>query len=152
LTRISIDLILHHPNLYLKYAVEGWWYFWRVPVYWAPEQILTPVVRRLLEWAVVLERLVLVSANLVFLVTSILALFWRRLRRWWNLTPFLWLVAVTLWLTSVVQTLLDHGDNPRFLVPMQSLVVFWVVWILYYSIQALSLRKRAAGEAARMGA
>ena len=40
LTRISIDLILHHPTLYLKYAAEGWWYFWRAPVYWAPEQIL----------------------------------------------------------------------------------------------------------------
>jgi len=29
---------------------------------------------------------------------------------------------------SILQTLLDHGDNPRFLVPLQSLVVLWVLW------------------------
>jgi hypothetical protein len=28
---------------------------------------------------------------------------------------------------SVVQTLLDHGDNPRFLVPLQMVVVVVVV-------------------------
>ena len=31
----------------------------------------------------------------------------------------------------MVQTLLDHGDNPRFLVPLQSLVVLWVVWVVW---------------------
>jgi hypothetical protein len=32
-----------------------------------------------------------------------------------------------VWLISILQTLLDHGDNPRFLVPMQMVVIFVVI-------------------------
>jgi hypothetical protein len=35
LAKISIDLIKNHPELYLRSVVKGWWYFWRVPVYWS---------------------------------------------------------------------------------------------------------------------
>jgi hypothetical protein len=31
-------------------------------------------------------------------------------------------LAGTVWVASVVQTLVDHGDNPRFLVPLQAVV------------------------------
>jgi hypothetical protein len=50
---------------------------------------------------------------------------------------FIWCVAGCIWVASVLQTLLDHGDNPRFLVPLQSLVVLWVLW---YGWQLLSRR------------
>jgi len=66
-------------------------------------------------------------------VTSALALFWKKLRQVWNLKPMLWIMTATVCATSIVQTLLDHGDNPRFLVPLQSLVIFWVLWIIYHS-------------------
>ena len=87
------------------------------------------------------------EANLLTetLATSAASLLSRRLRRLWGLTPFLYLVATTVWITSVVQTLLDHGDNPRFLVPMQSWVVFWVAWICFFSIQAWLKRRAAPG-------
>lgn len=49
----------------------------------------------------------------------------------------LWIfLAGTVWLTSVVQTILDHGDNPRFLVPLQTWVVLWLLglgWSLFKS-------------------
>jgi hypothetical protein len=49
------------------------------------------------------------------------------------LYAFLWLLLGNIWIASILQTLLDHGDNPRFLVPLQSLVVFWVgAFILQY--------------------
>jgi hypothetical protein len=32
-----------------------------------------------------------------------------------------------VWLISIVQTLLDHGDNPRFLVPLQMIVFITVL-------------------------
>jgi hypothetical protein len=41
--------------------------------------------------------------------------------------PVLWLSLVMVWLISIVQTLLDHGDNPRFLVPIQMVVIFVVI-------------------------
>ena len=39
LTRISIQLILKHPFLYIKNALSGWWMFWRVPVYWSADAL-----------------------------------------------------------------------------------------------------------------
>jgi hypothetical protein len=142
LTRISIDLIFHHPDLYLKRAAKGWWYFWRTPFYWSPEQVQATILRPPLILLADVERVVLFACNLLFLATSMGSLFVRRLRRLWGLTPFMYLVATIIWITSVVQTLLDHGDNPRFLVPMQSWVVFWAAWIAYFSIRAWLKRGR----------
>ena len=39
LTRISIQLILKHPLLYIKNALSGWWMFWRVPFYWSADAL-----------------------------------------------------------------------------------------------------------------
>jgi len=43
-----------------------------------------------------------------------------------------------------MQTLPDHGDNPRFLVPMQTLVVIWVLWLIYQTYHWYQLRRNAA--------
>jgi hypothetical protein len=146
LTRISLDLIIHHPDLFLQRAAKGWWYFWRAPFYWSSEQVPAASLRSILVLGANAERLALFACNLIFLATSTASLLSRRLRRLWGLTPFLYLVATTIWITSVVQTLLDHGDNPRFLVPMQSWVVFWVVWIAYFSIQTWLKRRAGPGQ------
>lgn len=73
------------------------------------------------------------GSNLLFIVTSALALFWKKLSKVWNIRPMLWLMATTIWATFIIHTLLDHGDIPRFLVPVQSIVIFWVLWIIYHS-------------------
>jgi phosphotransferase system glucose/maltose/N-acetylglucosamine-specific IIC component len=48
-------------------------------------------------------------------------------------------LAGTIWIASILQTLLDHGDNPRFLVPLQSLVVLWV---LGFVVEFITRRKK----------
>ncbi|MDX1601172.1 MAG: hypothetical protein R3191_06630, partial [Anaerolineales bacterium] len=48
---------------------------------------------------------------------------------------------------SVVQTLVDHGDNPRFLVPLQMIVivnVLWAGWRWYESGRRMETRREAA--------
>jgi hypothetical protein len=35
--------------------------------------------------------------------------------------------AGAIWITSIAQTLVDHGDNPRFLIPLQSMVCLAVI-------------------------
>lgn len=128
LTRISVQLIREHPDLYLKNVLKGWWYFWRVPVYWSQESFLWAGPGKLLDPLIVVERLVLFGINLLFLMTSIAGLVWTRARRALQIPASLGFVAGTVWFASILQTLVDHGDNPRFLVPLQSLVVLWVIW------------------------
>jgi 4-amino-4-deoxy-L-arabinose transferase-like glycosyltransferase len=134
LTQISLQLIWEHPTLYLHTVWSGWLLFWRAPFYWQPDAIASPALREALVFLVTLQRYALVAANAFFLITSLLALAWKKVRQLWKLDLFLAFLAATVWITSILQTLPDHGDNPRFLVPAQTLVVFWVIWIIYHWI------------------
>jgi hypothetical protein len=139
LARISIDLILRHPDLYLKNAISGWWLFWRVPIYWSADALRYPWLTGGVTTFIIVERAVIFLFNLVFIVASILFAVIEcisAIRR--KPSPlsiarsnpatyaFLWMLLGNVWIASILQTLLDHGDNPRFLVPLQSMVVVWV--------------------------
>jgi hypothetical protein len=127
LQRISIQLILQHPGLYLQNVAQGWWYFWRAPVYWSP-QTFEAALRPALEAYILVGRLATFAANLVFLLTSLGTVIWPRLRVRLQIPAPLWAIAGSIWAASFLQTLLDHGDNPRFLIPLQSFVILWVLW------------------------
>jgi len=133
LQRISVELIKTHPWLYMKYAVKGWWMFWRAPVYWSADSLQIPPLVKTVQFYITLNRILLFGANLVFILSSIVAMVSKKIRNLWQIKPILWIIAGTVWVTSIFQTLLDHGDNPRFLVPIQSMLVFWVIWIGYHS-------------------
>lgn len=144
LTSISIQLILKHPFLFLKSAASGWWMFWRPPVYWSAEALQLPSLVGAVKLAILAERLLLFLANLFFIIASLYfaileAVSMFRHRSSWisssSLNPslyrYMWMLLAMIWIASVLQTLLDHGDNPRFLVPLQSLVVLWVGLFVY---------------------
>ncbi len=133
LQEINMQLILQHPDLYLKSVVEGWWLFWRAPIYWQPEAISPGWWRGLLEILADIQRMLLLAANLGFILLSAAALFWKRLRSRLNLTPFIVFVALTTWFLSILQSIPEHGDNPRFLVPTQTWVVLFMLWAIRYA-------------------
>lgn len=153
LARISIDLILKHPILYLKNALVGWWMFWRAPVYWSADALRLPAMAGGVSLLAQLERLVMFFFNMLFIVLSatfalieLLSAARRRasplLLRKDNpvLYAYLWMLLGNIWIASILQTLLDHGDNPRFLVPLQSLVI---VWVAVFSFQLFTSRQAA---------
>lgn len=124
--KISQRLISDHPELYARNLLLGWWWFWRVGVFWKPASIANSA---LFTGLMLAERLTLFGANLLFLAGS-LALAWRRIRARLQPPLFIWFAASAIWLTSLLQTFAEHGDNPRFLAPMQTLVVLVVAWAL----------------------
>lgn len=136
LQEISVELILSHPWAYLSTVMRGWWLFWRAPVYWDITAVTVPVLASILRLFIFVARGFLFIANMIFVVTSLVGLFSKKLRRIWKLNTFLWLLASSIWGTSILSSILDHGDNPRFLVPLQSVIVFWFLWIAYNSWHA----------------
>ena len=134
MARISIQLIREHPVLYLQSAWEGWLWFWKAPVYWSPANIPNPLVASLLTDLVLFDRGGAFVANLAFLGVS-LAFIWSKYRKVYAMDIYLWFMVVFIWLTSILQTLPDHGDNPRFSVPIQSMVVFIALWCLVQIVQ-----------------
>jgi hypothetical protein len=157
LTRISIQLILEHPFLYLKNAISGWWMFWRIPVYWSADGLrfswmasgITPIIQ-IERAAIFFINLIFIFFSLLFTITEIISTI-RHKPSWLNFRAthpimynFSWLLLANIWIASVLQTLLDHGDNPRFLVPLQSLVLMWVViFTVQLVINTPTRRKKA---------
>ncbi len=127
LQRLSLRLIRDHPDLYLLNVVEGWIAFWKAPPYWLPDNVRLASAVPLLRFGVAAGRAVSILANALFLAASAAAALSRKARRRIGWDAFAWSVAGMIWLASIVQTLVDHGDNERFLVPLQMLVVYLVV-------------------------
>jgi hypothetical protein len=128
--KISVDLIREHPDLYLRNVVKGWWLFWRAPVYWSPDAVQYSTLPPFLEIFIFIERLLLWAFNSLFLITSLL-LVWPPFRRSFHPSPIHGYLLGIILSTSILQSFLDHGDNPRFLIPMQSLVVLWGLWFMF---------------------
>lgn len=128
LTKISFQLIREHPDLYLRNVGQGWWYFWRGPVYWSPEAFRLKSLLPILSGVILVERLSVFACNLIFIISSLVAVLWRKIRQGLEVNPAWYFLLGIVWIASVFQTFLDHGDNPRFLIPLQSVVILWVLW------------------------
>jgi hypothetical protein len=124
---LSIQLITAHPLLYAANAAEGWVDFWKAPSLWKAENLHAAQLSGLFSGWALASRAVTLAANAAFLLLSVAVIVSRRVRERINLDWIFAASAGLVWLTSIVQTLVDHGDNPRFLVPLQMLVFFVVM-------------------------
>lgn len=136
--KISVQLILEHPLLYARNVAEGWYWFWKVPVYWSAAAIENPLLVKLIRGLILVERGFLFAFNLVFIAGSVIVVVAKKARQLVSIPPFIWFSLGAVWISSVLQSMLDHGDNPRFLIPMQSLVVLVVAWWLVSYIYSRS--------------
>jgi hypothetical protein len=157
LTRISIQLILKHPWLFAKSVASGWWLFWRTSFYWSADGLKISWLAGGLKIVILFQRGILFVINLFFIFTSLYFTFTESLtairRKPSSILirfskpaqhAFFWFLLANIWLTSILQTLLDHGDNPRFLVPLQSLVVLWVAAFILQAVKRKQLRSTPA--------
>jgi len=130
--RLSWWLISHYPGLYLKNVIEGWISFWKAPVYWRPEAVQSVLSGGILSGMAIVGRGASLLANFLFLAFSALVGVSAKWRRRLQLDLVSVAAGGMVWMTSIVQTLLDHGDNPRFLVPLQVLVLYLVARSLWF--------------------
>lgn len=159
LTRISIQLILKHPLLYARSVASGWWMFWRTTVYWSADALKITALRGAMNFTILFQRALIFLTNMVFIFASIFFLIIEiisairqrplKLRIRFSKpgqNAFFWLLLIAIWLTSILQALLDHGDNPRFLVPLQSLVILWVAAYALLIVWGMLNRPRSSGQ------
>ena len=124
LGQICTRLILEHPGLYLRSVSRGWVGFWKAPVHW---RTLTGGLAGAQAAAITALRGVLMLANLIFLLGT-LGLIFPRLRHRLQLNTPLYLMGASVWAASIMQAMLEFGDNPRYSVPVQTLVLLLVGW------------------------
>jgi hypothetical protein len=127
LTDISWQLIREHPGLYLSNLASGWWWFWLAPVYWSPEDVINPLARQMVSAYIFLGRAVTFGCNMMFLFASLVSALLKKVRSFLRVGMFERLLVSIVLTASIVQTLGEHGDNARFLIPLQSTIVFLVL-------------------------
>lgn len=131
LARLSFALIRSHPVEYSQSVAHGWKDFWMVPNFWRPNKLRTPQVKRALvkTWSV--EKWLLRLCNAAFVTLAALAAIgWpTRLRAVWNLS--LSAASSIVLGSSLLQALAEYGENPRYAVSVQPLVVLIVVAVVY---------------------
>ncbi len=124
---LSLQLITANPMLYAANAAEGWVDFWKAPTLWQSESLRVSMLSEPFSVWALASRAVTLAGNGAFLLLSVAIIVSRKVRDRIELD---WIFAATaglIWLTSIFQTLVDHGDNPRFLVTLQMLVFFVVI-------------------------
>jgi hypothetical protein len=129
--RLSVQLIREHPWWYASSVAEGWVDFWKAPLWWSPEAIVSPAIRAVLSAWATAGRLLSLAANGFFLLGTAAAALSRRASHRLGVDRHVLAAVGTVWVSSVLQTLFEHGDNARFLVPAQMLVVYVVARMAY---------------------
>ena len=124
---LSLQLIKAHPGLYAANVAEGWVDFWKAPALWSVESLRAQSLSGVFSAWASASRAITLATNAAFLLLSAAVIVSRRLRERLNLDWIFAASAGLVWLVSIVQTLADHGDNPRFLIPLQMLVFFVVM-------------------------
>jgi hypothetical protein len=137
LTKMSMDLFLHHPFLYLKSVAHAWVLFWSVPpTNPATSHLENPTVAgiiRVLLWG---EKYPLLALNILFLGASIVMAFRRITGRSVGEWKFDGLLVAIVLGGSIVQALMEFGENARYAVPFQPLILLSVVLILWHFLPA----------------
>ncbi len=129
LTRMSVGLFLSHPGLYAESVARAWVSFWRAPIYWLPDRLEPAAIGSILEFVWFVERLLLVGINFLFLVISAAAIYALIIHRRVGHAFDLFVISIVL-CASLFQALVEYGENGRYALPFQPLVMLVVfVWL-----------------------
>ncbi len=122
--QLSMQLFARFPLRYIASVTDAWLSFWVVPNYWhldnLKSQTLADGLKIIWQGQQVLYRLF----NLLFLIATVVLL-WQLLRKrkplQYNLVPLL--LTMVILGTSVTQALTEYGENGRYSIPTQPLVM-----------------------------
>jgi hypothetical protein len=138
MTRLSVELFSQYPFLYGQSVAVSWVQFWNAPGWWQWPETHSEAIGRYLGYVWRLEKYLVVFLNLLFLLLVCLAILTRGLLRKWQYfypeTPFLWTAIVFVLSASVLQALLERGENARYAIPAQpiiSLATMLSVWLIW---------------------
>lgn len=123
--RISVELITQNPQRYAISVAKAWASFWAVPRYGQRQNITTGGLAAALDWIWKIEHPLLRLLNAIFLVSSALMAVQILRCRKQGIARFAapaFMASVVL-ATSVVQALAEYGENPRYFIPSQPLVI-----------------------------
>jgi hypothetical protein len=135
LSNLSIKLIVDHPDLYLKGVAIAWLDFWMLTdYYWDLSKIRLPGIARPLEMIWHAEVFILSGVHVLFLLIGLYQAYRVISRRGISITPFGLMVIIIVMCASVVQALMEYGDNARYSIPFQPLIAYTVISAIWSAL------------------
>lgn len=133
LTMLSLKLFYKNPHLYLKSVITSFINYWGAGNVWQPENINETYKKTLLNiWNA--QKVILIGTNTFFLISLILLFIKKKSLIIIN-NPLLLLMTMIIIFSSILQALVEHGENTRYKLPFQHLILIVVIKIIYDIIQ-----------------
>ena len=123
LERMSVGLFLRHPVGYGIGVAKAWVDFWLAPNYWRPEVLRPEAVGTAVRLAWRLEHPLVRLSNAVFLVLVAAVAVSAGLRRRVGWDAVLTGTTAIILTASIVPALTFWGENARYAIPVQSLII-----------------------------
>jgi len=125
MTKLSIGLFAEHPLLYLASVSEAWIKFWKVTIHWIPEKLKYMNLVKVIAIVWQPERYILLLTNFLFLTASARQAY-RLVSRKAAARPEVLLMGSVVLIASIIQALMEYGENARYSIPFQPLVMLMV--------------------------
>jgi 4-amino-4-deoxy-L-arabinose transferase-like glycosyltransferase len=131
LAKMSLTMFIHHPVLYSQGVFKAWVRFWSSPNYWKRDKLHPQRLAGLMIaiwWA---ERVVLLAINFLFLVIVLYFLYQNLFRKHVSNSVLDLLIIAIVISASIIQALTEYGENGRYSIPIQPLVIYVVLVSLW---------------------
>lgn len=117
-SRISRDLILQHPHLYLRSVAGAWLDFWRVPLLWDPDALRMPWVAGVIRysWPFFKGAWLLINGLFLLILCWIIPWCFRNVTEW--RAAALGALVATVLASSLVAACFENSENARYGVPV----------------------------------
>jgi 4-amino-4-deoxy-L-arabinose transferase-like glycosyltransferase len=151
LTKLSLQLFVNNPALYLRSVAESWVSFWAAPIYMRSDQFSVPGAARAVGSVWRVERMLFLMLNVLAILASawvVISAVVRRLKGTTGL-PIPLIVTCVVMGASVLQAFVESGENARYGIPTQSLAATLVLLVAWDIRSALRARSAAAALAHR---
>ena len=125
---LSFTAICKHPFLYISSVAKAWSRFWRVSLLCDPDYSHNSHLDRFVGRFWPIQKLIWISINCAFLLIC-LATFGTVISRRQIGAPET--ITLMILAVSILQALVEYGDNSRYAIPVQPAVAFAVFWTTF---------------------
>jgi hypothetical protein len=138
LTKMSIQLFIKYPGAYLIGVFRGWNDYWMPAFGYADYGSIRSIfLRKSVTYLSIIEMSLFFYLSSIFLLIAV----WTMVKAIFNprILDFNLLFVLIVFLASVLQSLLEYGENPRYALPFYPLLLFVVItWLFYLFRDSLS--------------
>lgn len=125
---LSFTAICKHPFLYIGSVAKAWSRFWRVSLLFEPDYSHNSHLDRFVSRLWPTQKVIWISVNCAFLLIC-LGTLGTAIRQRQIGTPGI--IMLMILAVSILQALVEYGDNSRYAIPVQPAVAFEVFWMTF---------------------